>query len=64
MPVVGDKAKVISSNGFHSIKYVGQTGTAVKILNELKPQLWVLKFPSSAIEGEFGLYTSDELFWE
>jgi len=63
MPVVGDKAIVISSNCFHSKKCVGQTGTAEKKLNESKPQLWVLKFPSSAIEGELGLYANDELVW-
>lgn len=64
MPVIGDKAKVISSNGFHSKYYVGQTGTAVKILNESKPQLWVLQFPSNSIDAEHGLYANDELLWE
>lgn len=64
MPVPGDKAKVLSSTGFHSKKYVGQTGIVVGIITSPKKQLCVLKFPSNGIEGVHGLYLEEELEWQ
>lgn len=63
MTTVGDKAKVISSNGFHSRKYVGKNGYVIKKFNALDKCYFLLRFASNLSGNEEGLYSIDELDW-
>jgi hypothetical protein len=60
---LGGSAKVLSSNGFHSRKYIDETGTAVMRLDSGKDKMWVLRFPSVFPRMEEGLFNSNELEW-
>ena len=63
MGAVGRKAVVISSTGFHSRRYIGQTGTAVMRMGASETVRWVLRFPSGLLCSEEGLYDECELRW-
>lgn len=63
MAIVGDKAKVVSSTGFISKRFVGQTGIAVMRLTATAKKLWVIRFSSGLQGDEEGLYADDELDW-
>jgi hypothetical protein len=56
---LGGSAKVLSSSGFHSKKYIGEVGYAVQYLGDL----WVLRFPSVFPQMEEGLFNKSELKW-
>jgi hypothetical protein len=56
---LGGSAKVLSSSGFHSKKYIGEVGYAVQHLGDL----WVLRFPSVFPKMEEGLFNKSELKW-
>lgn len=60
---LGGSAKVLNSCGFHSKKYIDETGTAVIRLDSIKGKLWVLRFPSVFPRIEEGLFDSSELEW-
>lgn len=63
MDSIGDKATVVSSTGFFSKKFVGQTGVAVMRLTSTSKQIWVIRFSSNLLGGEEGLYEDKELDW-
>jgi hypothetical protein len=60
----GGNAKVLSSNGFHSKKYVGMKGFSVmKLSSNPSKVFWVLRFPSVLPLLEEGLFSEDEIVW-
>jgi len=63
MASIGSDAKVISSSGRWSSKFIGQTGVAVSRLNSSGKKLWVLRFPSVPPQMEEGLFDETELSW-
>ncbi len=64
MGEVGSDALVLESKGFHSKKYIGRTGVAVMRLSASGSTRWVLRFSSSLLGNEEGLYEDRELDWK
>lgn len=60
---LGGAAKVLKSNGFHSKKYIGETGYAIKALPSPLGKCWVLRFPSIFPKMEEGLFDENEVEW-
>ena len=60
---IGSKAKVISSSGAHSRKFVGRTGVAVAKLTAGREPAWVVRFSTGLPSNEEGLYTENEIEW-
>lgn len=63
MGTIGSEAKVQSSTGTYSRKFVGRTGTVVSCLNSTGTKYWVLRFPSVLWLMEEGLFADGELNW-
>lgn len=60
---LGGRAKVLKSSGFHSKKYIGLVGCAVKSLPSPNGKCWVLRFPSVFPIMEEGLFDENEVEW-
>ena len=63
MGQVGRDALVLASKGFHSKRYIGSVGVAVMRLSASGKIRWVLRFSSSLLGNEDGLYDDSELQW-
>lgn len=63
MGQVGSDALVLSSTGFHSKQHIGSVGVAVMRLSATGTIRWVLRFSSSLLSNEEGLYDDNELQW-
>lgn len=60
---LGGSAKVHKSTSFHSKKYVGEIGYAVKSLPCPNGKCWVLRFASVFPTMEEGLFDASEIEW-
>lgn len=60
---VGKPALVVASSGFYSKRFIGQKGVAVLKLTASTRVRWVLKFSSSLLGDEEGLFDDCELQW-
>lgn len=58
---IGSKAQVKISNGQFSQKFVNQIGTVIKCIRLTGRTFWVLRFPSSDMANEEGLFEEHEI---
>ena len=61
--IIGGSARVLTSSGFHSKKYIGETGYAIHSLGKANKKFWVLRFPSILPKIEEGLFDEHEIEW-